>query len=197
MSCPVSDLSVSHSATGRRGQHVPSTVIRMVPSPAPFHSAGADAACRAPLPSSPPGLTRWSMLTCSESSNVANLNKPTPRMDCRVKPGNDDKESRSRDARAPELCLPPRTEKDSPPATKREAKRRKAHANHVRAHRRTSPPADASSAAARHYRGCARLPALHRGTRHRLLPRWLSPRTGFPQGTAHRCFARSPHDALS
>jgi hypothetical protein len=31
------------------------------------------------------------------------------------------------------------------------------------------------------------------GTRHRLSPRWLSPRTGFPQGTAFRSFARSPH----
>ena len=73
---------------------------------------------------------------------------------------------------------------------KGEAKRRKAHANHVRA------CADQCAqfapliccAAARHSRGRARLPALHRGTRHRLLPRWLSPRTGFPQSTAKRVF---------
>jgi hypothetical protein len=51
-----------------------------------------------------------------------------------------------------------------------------------------SPSADAFGAAARHFRGRARLPALHRGTRHRLSPRWLSPRTGFPQSTAKRVF---------
>jgi hypothetical protein len=112
--------------------------------------------------------------------------------------------NRSRGAYAPEFCFTTTPRKDLPPtahdpekwcpvfgrdhAQKREAKRRKAHANHVRAHRQTSPPADASSAAARHSRGRARLPALHRGTRHRLLPRWLSPRTGFPQGTAYQVF---------
>jgi hypothetical protein len=54
--------------------------------------------------------------------------------------------------------------------------------------RRMSPFADAFRAAARHSRRRARLPALHRGTHHRLLPRWLSPRTGFPQSTAKRVF---------
>ena len=54
--------------------------------------------------------------------------------------------------------------------------------------RRMSPSADAFRAAARHSRGRARLPALHRGTRQRLSPRWLSPRTGFPQSTAKRVF---------
>jgi hypothetical protein len=54
--------------------------------------------------------------------------------------------------------------------------------------RRMSPFADAFRAAARHFRGRARLPALHRGTHHRLSPRWLSPRTGFPQSTAKRVF---------
>jgi hypothetical protein len=54
--------------------------------------------------------------------------------------------------------------------------------------RRMSPSADAFRAAARRSRGRARLPALHRGTRQRLLPRWLSPRTGFPQSTAKRVF---------
>jgi hypothetical protein len=52
---------------------------------------------------------------------------------------------RSRDAHAPELCPPPRTEKDSPPA-KREAKRRKAHVPTISAQQRqTSPFADASA----------------------------------------------------
>jgi hypothetical protein len=54
--------------------------------------------------------------------------------------------------------------------------------------RRMSPFADAFRAAARRSRGRARLPALHRGTHQRLLPRWLSPRTGFPQSTAKRVF---------
>jgi hypothetical protein len=54
--------------------------------------------------------------------------------------------------------------------------------------RRMSPFADAFRAAARHFRGRPRLPALHRGTHHRLSPRWLRPRTGFPQSTAKRVF---------
>jgi hypothetical protein len=96
----------------------------------------------------------------------------------------------SRRASTPELCHhhDAISKNRLAPGNKREAKRRKAHANHVRAHRQTSPSADALSAAARHCRGRARLPALHRGTRHRLLPRWLSPRTGFPQGTARKVF---------
>jgi hypothetical protein len=43
-----------------------------------------------PSPSSLPGLTRWSMLTGHEANSAANLSEPKPRMDCRVKPGNDD-----------------------------------------------------------------------------------------------------------
>ena len=38
----------------------------------------------------------------------------------------------------------------------------------------------------------ARLPAPRHGTRHRLSPRRLSPRTGFPQNAAARCFAGTP-----
>jgi hypothetical protein len=38
------------------------------------------------------------MLTWSESSNTANLNKLALRMDCRIKSGNDDMENHSRDA---------------------------------------------------------------------------------------------------
>ena len=82
------------------------------------------------LSSSPPGLTRWSMLMCSEGAIGGQSPKPPPRMDCRVKPGNDDVRDRSRDACASELCLPPRA-KNSPGQQKREAKRRKAHANHL------------------------------------------------------------------
>jgi hypothetical protein len=37
------------------------------------------------------------MLTCSESSDTTTLSKPALPMDCRVKPGNDEIEHRSRD----------------------------------------------------------------------------------------------------
>jgi hypothetical protein len=59
-------------------------------------------------------------------------------------------------------------EKDSPPATKREAKRRKAHANHCRVVQTSvrEPALLTCRAAARHSRRRARLPAL--------LPRLLS-----------------------
>ena len=44
------------------------------------------------------------MLTFAEADDAANLGKPALRMDCRVKPGNDDIEERSRGAGAPEFC---------------------------------------------------------------------------------------------
>src|SRR5262245_59985953 len=85
---------------------------------------------------------------------------------------------------------------DSPPATKEGAERREAHANHVRA-AQTSVRSLRHSSATRLRASSeeARSPfgAHAGGTRHRLSPRWLSPRTGFPQDAAHRCFARSPH----
>ena len=73
--------------------------------------------------------------------------------------------------KATKLCLPP----------KREAERRKAHCpTNVRVKR-----------------GCALLcggappfGAHACGTRHRLLPRWLSSRTGFPAALTDRCLAR-------
>jgi hypothetical protein len=52
-------------------------------------------------------------------------------MDCRVKPGNDDVRDRSRDAYASEPCLPPRAKEIRLRVKRREAKRRKAHANHL------------------------------------------------------------------
>jgi hypothetical protein len=90
------------------------------------------------------------MLTRSESNNAASLSKPPPRMDCRVKPAM----TTWKIVLATHLgarVLPTTTtpQKGSPPAThdpekwcpvfgrdhaqRREAKRRKAHANHVRA----------------------------------------------------------------
>jgi hypothetical protein len=81
-----------------------------------------------------------------------------------------DRQNRSRGAIAPELCLSPRTKNRLAPCNKREAKRRQAHCP---TNRRLRGSASLS--------GRARLSALHRGTRHRLLPRWLSPRTGFSQ----------------
>src|SRR5262249_50512737 len=116
-------------------------------------------------------------------------------MDCRVKPGNDentDKPGSDENTEAlsrhvvSELCLPPRHSGFAP--EKEGAERREAH-----------PIMSALT------RGCA-LPlrearppfgAHAGGTRHRLSPRWLSPRTGFPQDAAFGCFARSPHNALS
>jgi hypothetical protein len=77
--------------------------------------------------------------------------------------------------RASELYPPPRFRKIPP--HKREAKRRKAHDSHCRAERGCAP-----------LRGRARLPAPHRGTHHRLSPRWLCSRTGFPQSTAPAVF---------
>ena len=79
--------------------------------------------------------------------------------------------------RASELYPPPRFRKIPP--HKREAKRRKAHDSHCRAERGCAP-----------LRGRARLPAPHRGTHHRLSPRWLCSRTGFPQSAAPAVFCR-------
>ena len=88
--------------------------------------------------------------------------------------------------------------------SKREAERRKAHANHVR----VCADKCARTCATHPLRGCAPkllLPRLRGkvregarppfgahacGTRHRLSPRWLSPRTGFPEDGLRECFAR-------
>jgi hypothetical protein len=43
-----------------------------------------------PFSSSPPGLTRWSMLKCSAGSRAEPQNQPLRRMDCRIKSGNDE-----------------------------------------------------------------------------------------------------------
>src|SRR5262249_13098632 len=48
--------------------------------------------------SSPPGLTRWSMLTCCDTNVAVMLNEPALRMDCRVKPSNDEGQHRPPDA---------------------------------------------------------------------------------------------------
>jgi hypothetical protein len=54
--------------------------------------------------SSPPGLTRRPMLKRRKQSTTAKSWKWRLCMDCRVKPGNDDAEGRSRDALASEVC---------------------------------------------------------------------------------------------
>jgi hypothetical protein len=81
--------------------------------------------------SSPPGLTRWSMLKCNFSSHTASLRKRRCRMDCRVKPGNDERKS-SRGACASEFCQCHGHEKPS----SRKAMRTKSHA---RVERREAP----------------------------------------------------------
>jgi hypothetical protein len=95
-----------------------------------------------------------------------------------------------RDASAPELCLSPRTKNRlAPGQQKREAKRRKAHCptnRRLRGGASLSPPSPACGGGLG--RGCARLSALHRGTHHRLLPRWFSPRTGFPEDSSSQVF---------
>jgi len=106
---------------------------------------------------------------------------------------------RSRDANASECAVPPRREKSAPNKKGRRSAERRMPTMSAQ-QRRMSPFADAFRAAARlsfpppplagegRGGGRARLPALHRGTRQRLSPRWLSPRTGFPQSTAKRVF---------
>ena len=59
-------------------------------------------------------MPRWSMLPANESNSRANLSKRASRMDCRVKPGNDEIGSRSRHTFVPEFCLQPHTEKIRP-----------------------------------------------------------------------------------
>ncbi|MGC1356500.1 MAG: hypothetical protein WA851_12020 [Xanthobacteraceae bacterium] len=72
--------------------------------------------------SSPPGLTRWSMLR----PRLANLTVLHLCMDCRIKSGNDDVKKLSRGASsAPELCSRQRQEKVL--SSKGKAERRKAH----------------------------------------------------------------------
>jgi len=51
---------------------------------------------RCSLTSSPPGLTRWSMLKRSSSKHAAKLSERHRPMDCRVKPGNDERRSSRR-----------------------------------------------------------------------------------------------------
>jgi len=45
---------------------------------------------------SPPDLIRWSMLGCSQAAPVEALHKRDLCMDCRVKPGNDERNERER-----------------------------------------------------------------------------------------------------
>jgi hypothetical protein len=70
------------------------------------------------------------MPTCRESNSAGGLSKQAPRMDCRIKSGNDDAKDRSRGTfSCPSLADYNATRFAS--GNKREAKRRKAHANHV------------------------------------------------------------------
>jgi hypothetical protein len=55
------------------------------------------------------------MLACGESNTAVSLNKPAPRMDCRVSPAMTREKSFSRHVLVPEPCRPP-SQIDSPPA---------------------------------------------------------------------------------
>ena len=83
----------------------------------------------------------------------------------------------SRRVCVPEPCQPRRQEKIRPRHKRREAKRRQAHC-----------PTNRRLRGGASIAGRARLSALHRGTRHWLLPRWLSPRTGFPEVSSSQVF---------
>ena len=152
-------------------------------------------------------MTRWSMLSPRSTSLTVNraalLDGLPDRLTSRRRfapfAGNDDVKIRSRDACAPELCSPRSHEAirrsgrscfdyettlfDSLPAIKGKAERRKARCPNqyprlarLRAATGSAPPFGAHAC----------------GTRHRLLPRWLSSRTGFPAAAANRCFACFP-----
>src|SRR5262245_53149512 len=90
------------------------------------------------------------MLACSESNTAVSLNKPAPRMDCRVKPGNDDAENRSRDMfLCPSLADHDHAEKIRPRQKEGGEAPKGAMPTICRAHQQMSPSADAWSAAAR------------------------------------------------
>jgi hypothetical protein len=96
---------------------------------------------------------------------------PLPRTSC-----GGGKENRSRGASS-RPSLANHDEKRLAPRQTREAKRRKAHC-----------PTNRRLRGGASMTGRARLSALHRGTHHRLLPRWLSPRTGFPDVSSSQVF---------
>ena len=81
----------------------------------------------------------------------------------------------------------------APRKSKREAERRKAHAIHVRVAQASARELAPTSSAPRlrALSGHAQPSALTLAVLAiRLSPRWLSPRTGFPENGPHRCFAR-------
>jgi hypothetical protein len=111
----------------------------------------------------------------------------------RLVPGNDEIQNRSRGALVrPSFANHDDAKKDSLPSSKREAERRKAHANHVRvcANKCARTCATHPYAAARPFGARPPFGAHACGTRHRLSPRWLIARTGFPADEPRRCFAR-------
>jgi hypothetical protein len=121
-------------------------------------------------------------------------------MDCRIKSGNDGVENRSRDglcARALVTTTTP-SQKRFAPGNKREAKRRKAHANHVRAAATSVTACRCLSARLRATIEGA--PAFRRFTAalaKGFYPNGSAPEPGFLKARRARCFARSPHDASS
>ena len=96
------------------------------------------------LSSSPPGLTRWSMLTCSLSA-AENLNQLHRRMDCRIKSGNDERKD----------------ERKKGSGTPADAVVQVPHASGVRGAPRKGGLRRPSAC------GRARLPAFHHGSRQR------------------------------
>ena len=179
--------------------------------PARRHGGGCSALRPPSLPSSPPGLTRWSMLTCRDATSALTLSELPLRMDCRVKPGNDDLErgcrkdnvkNRSRDAsgaRALRTTTTLSQKINSLPAHKREAERRKAHANHVRVSRKRVGREFAPlicSAAARIFSRRARLSALTLAAlASGCHPDGSAPEPGFPKTDIARVLPAQPFES--
>jgi hypothetical protein len=134
------------------------------------------------LTSSPPGLTRWSMLSRRNTGEAAvTPSQRRGRMDCRVKPGNDENESVLATHSRARALRTTTTEKNSlqvegSGAPKGACQSMSAVANECAGCATHLLRGRASPAG-----GAPPFGAHACGTRHRLSPRWLSPRTGFPE----------------
>jgi len=202
---PPRDSGEGGTARLRGGRGAPSTMhrcARMVPLPRSVSLRGGGQTVsfsRRTSFSSPPGLTRWSMLSCGSETLSENSVKLPFRMDCRVKftagpatsgrtrlPGNDDVKMRSRDAMHPRFAHNQATKRsgricvvyettlfDSPPAIKGSGAPKGALSNQC--------PRKARGGALLTVRrarlSAPTLAALTTGS-----ARWLSSRTGFPAG---------------
>jgi hypothetical protein len=131
------------------------------------------------------------MLTRSESNGAVSLNKPSLRMNCRIKSGNTTSKivlaTRFR-ARALFTTTTPSQKIDSPRQIKGGEAPKGACQPCPRSTSEYCRPPMPSARLRATIEGAPAFRRFRRGTRHRLSPRWLSPRTGFPHGTARKVF---------